>query len=64
MKIYYGIDHHLRDITDVVLARTHEVGTTESVRDLSGDELSSKDKAKIKTKYNSIHPIGFPKVNL
>ena len=27
-----------------VIARTHEVGTTESVRDLSGDGLSSKDK--------------------
>jgi len=25
-------------------ARTREVGTTESVRDLSGDDLSSKDK--------------------
>ena len=28
----------------IVLARTREVGTTESVRDLSGDDLSSKDK--------------------
>ena len=27
------------------IARTPEVGTTESVRDLSGDDLSSKDKA-------------------
>ena len=26
------------------IARTQEVGTTESVRDLSGDDLSSKDK--------------------
>jgi len=27
------------------IARTQEVGTTESVRDLSGDDLSSQDKA-------------------
>jgi hypothetical protein len=34
----------LSDSPPVLIARTPEVGTTESVRDLSGDDLSSKDK--------------------
>ena len=34
----------LHRANNITKARTQEVGTTESVRDLSGDGLSSKDK--------------------
>jgi hypothetical protein len=39
------------------LARTPEVGTTGSVRDLSGDGLSSKDKENISAFFDAIHKI-------
>ena len=38
------VSNILSDSPPVLIARTPEVGTTESVRDLSGDDLSSKDK--------------------
>ena len=37
----------LHRANNITKARTQEVGTTESVRDLSGDGLSSKDKEHI-----------------
>ena len=46
----------VRDLSWKDIARTQEVGTTESVRDLSGDDLSSQDKEYYINDINIIHP--------